>query len=133
MVALLHIPSSTSYFSVLLQTLYMISLFHFKDSHGCVALFHGVFILICIYLMTHCVEHHFLHLLVQLADMTTGITPCFPPLRKICSYLPDFQCLKKNYFIIYSFFFLTSVSDEGINLVPGTPSWPEVEVWIDYF
>ena len=48
-------------------------------------------------------------------------------------FLTDFQCLKKNYFIIYSFFFLTSVSDEGINLVPGTPSWPEVEVWIDYF
>ena len=74
--------------------------------------------------MTHYVEHHFLHLLVQLADMTTGITPCFPSLRKIYSYLPDFQGLKKHYFIIYSFFFLTIVPDKGINLVPGTPSWP---------
>lgn len=111
----------------------MISLLHFKDSHGCVVLSHGVFILICISSMAHCVERHFLHFLVQLADVATGITPCFPSLRKICSYLPDLQCLKKHYFIIYSFFFLTIVSDKGINLVPGTPSWPEVEVWIDYF
>lgn len=133
MVTLLHIPSSTSYFSVSLQTLHMISLLHFKDSHGCVVLSHGVFILICISSMAHCVERHFLHFLVQLADVATGITPCFPSLRKICSYLPDLQCLKKHYFTIYSFFFLTIVSDKGINLVPGTPSWPEVEVWIDYF